>query len=88
MTRRDAPSPRPKRHAKKARNVNIVFLVEHFQEYGFHPTRNRETHNQRSGCSLVAEALSKMGHPISEAGVEEVWRDRDNLTIRDFTVRD
>jgi len=83
MTRRDAPPPRPARHAKMGRNVNIVLVVDALQKFGFRPTRNRVTHAQRSGCSIMAEALSKRGFPISEAGVEEVWRDRARFTVRD-----
>ena len=83
MTRRDAPPPRPKRHSKMGRNVSIVFVVDALQKFGFHPTRNRATCAQRSGCSIVAEALSTMGFPISEAGVEEVWGDRARFTVRD-----
>ena len=88
MNRRDMPPSRPKRHAKIGRNVSIVFAVGALQNFGFHPTRNRATFAQRSGCSIVAEALSKMGFPINEAGVEEVWGDRAHFAVKDFTVRD
>ena len=44
---------------------------------------------QRSGCSIVAEdAGSKMGFPINEAGVEEVWGDRAHSRRQGLSVRD
>jgi hypothetical protein len=48
-------------------------------EQGFHPTRNRETDYQESACSIVAEALKRLGHNMTEGNVEKIWQGRSQL---------
>jgi len=62
------------------RNFCIVTLVSKLSSCGFAPTRNRAAQDkdgQPSGCSIVAEALTRIGKAITERAVEEVWADRD-----------
>ena len=81
----DAPPPRRKggdRYAKFGRNRFIVEMVSQLQEVGYRPTRNRATCAQRSGCSIVAEAFSRVGIAIDEAAIEKVWGRRSQFNIR------
>ena len=61
----------------------IVSLIEHIhQEFGFDPTRNpaeKEKEFPRpSACSIVAEALKKLGVSLSESQVATIWAHRNN----------
>jgi hypothetical protein len=69
------------KYANLARNLFILGAVERLKKRGFKPTRNREPSNdpQESGCSIVAQALQRIGIPTTELGVEEVWRNREAL---------
>jgi hypothetical protein len=62
------------------RNFCIVTLVGSLSSAGFAPTRNRAAQDKDgppSGCSIVAEALTRVGRSMTERAVEEVWADRD-----------
>ena len=54
---------------KKKRNGTIVHVLKKLQEVGFHPTRNNEAPEHRSGCDVVAEAFG-----LKYKTVESVWR--------------
>ncbi len=71
------------RYANIGRNLFIIAAVSRLQGLGFKPTRNRATRTQRSGCSIVSEALSRMGFAINESGVEKVWSERSHYYVRD-----
>ena len=72
------------KYANVDRNVFIVGALTHLKHRGFKPTRNRESKNDRreSGCSIVAQALKRIGIHITEVGIEEVWRQREAFKIR------
>jgi hypothetical protein len=60
------------------RNTFIVGMVALLHRLGISPTRNREPRNNRPcGCSIVADALTRIGKPTTERAVEEVWISRD-----------
>jgi hypothetical protein len=69
------------KYANFARNLFIVGSLRRLKARGFKPTRNRETRNdpKESGCSIVAQALRRIGIHITPIGVEEVWRNRETL---------
>jgi len=71
------------KYANLARNRFIVIALTHLKHRGFKPTRNRESKNDRqeSGCSIVAQALNRIGIHITEVGVEEVWRKREAFKV-------
>jgi hypothetical protein len=67
----------PNAHAQ--RNHFIVSMITSLHSnFGITPTRNRETRNSRPcGCSIVADALTRIDKPTTERAVEEVWISRD-----------
>jgi hypothetical protein len=67
------------------RNMRIAALVRRLQTEGIPPTRHRAACNNgagRSGCSMVAEALAKVGIHIDETGIEKIWAARSRYGVR------
>lgn len=63
----------PNSSARISRNVVICNAVRGIAEqYGFAKTRNRVTRRVESACSIVAKALEKIGHAMSEENVEKI----------------
>ena len=69
------------RQADLLRNFAITYLIARVAEHGFLATRNRETRNQESACSILAAALVKAGVHMSETGVEKIWNKQERLPI-------
>jgi hypothetical protein len=71
---RDAPTRRrgPDPYAKHARDTDIADAVGKIVKLGFRPTRNRESETE-SACSIVAQALGKMGVHLSVPAIEKIW---------------
>jgi hypothetical protein len=65
------------KYANRRRDVFIFGAISRLKALGFHPTRNEATDSRESGCSIVAKALKLIGMDLGEAGVEEVWRNRE-----------
>jgi hypothetical protein len=82
MRRRFEQPPKRSRGAQRnrffARNRFIVSMITSLHSnMGFSPTRNRASKNSRPcGCSIVADALTRIGKPTTERAVEEVWLNR------------
>jgi hypothetical protein len=74
------PSRRGKhRQAGLPRNFVVMYVVARVADHGFHPTRNREQKTHESACSIVAEALERVGVHIEETSVEKIWEGRSRL---------
>jgi hypothetical protein len=74
------------RYANERRNVSIVGAVYRLQLLGFRPTRNRATRDKEageSGCSIIAQALERMGFTMDESAVEKVWEQRSRYGVRE-----
>ena len=86
LLRRDEtrPNSRAKRgRSKRAllqRDQGIVLTVRQVcWEHGFAATRNREPSGEApgaSGCSIVADALTRLGIRMTERAVEAIWARR------------
>jgi hypothetical protein len=83
MRRRFEQPPKRSRGAQHnrffERNRFIVSMITSLHSnMGMAPTRNRASKNSRPcGCSIVADALTRIGKPTTERAVEEVWINRD-----------
>jgi hypothetical protein len=72
-------------YARDRRNLFIVTILKRLRGSGVPPTRNRAARDNgtgRSGCSIVAKALSEVGVHIDETGVEKIWAARTRYTVR------
>ena len=60
-------------------------VLQHLEFFGFCPTRNlakrpgKKASLKASGCSIVAEALGRLGIHMSEANVVACWRKHGHL---------
>ena len=64
------------------RNMLLVSQVRQLRIAGFKPTRNEVTSSHTSGCDIVAEAMTEIGHTMTYAAVEAVWKKRDTIIPR------
>jgi hypothetical protein len=82
MAAREGFKARKKPFKTLERDVAISVAVRELVDAGHSPTRNVATLHTPSACSLVAEALSQLGHHMTEAAVEKIWnrKGRDLLT--------
>ena len=72
-------------YALDRRNLFIVTILKRLKSSGVPPTRNRAARDNgtgRSGCSIVAKALSEVGVHIDETGVEKIWAARTRYAVR------
>ena len=72
-------------YALDGRNLFIVTILKRLKGSGVPPTRNRAARDNgtgRSGCSIVAKALSEVGVHIDETGVEKIWAARTRYAVR------
>jgi hypothetical protein len=67
---RSRPKNPPMRDSFIAYAVDLV-LARHPR---LTPTRGLDTKTEASACSIVADALARAGHPLSEQRVWEIWR--------------
>jgi hypothetical protein len=69
------------------RNFVIIYAVARLTQQGFRPTRNREQEAQESACSIVTEALKRVGVHMDESNVEKIWGGRSQLpeSLRKYT---
>jgi hypothetical protein len=65
--------PAPGRFTFESRNICIAGAVLALAEAGLDPTRNAETKDWPSACSIVAEALDQLGVSMEARTVEEIW---------------
>ncbi len=68
---------RPKRrgrdpHAYHPRDFEVACIISNVIMLGFRPTKNRATEGV-SACSIVTQALEKLGIHLSESAVEKIW---------------
>ena len=56
-----------------------MYVVARGADYRFHPTRNREQTTHESACSIVTEALERVGVHLEETSVEKIWEGRSRL---------
>ena len=65
-----------KPNAKLVRNLMIMDAIEKVAYFcDLDPTRNRATKREReSGCTIVVEALRRLGCPMKEAAVEKIYQ--------------
>jgi hypothetical protein len=65
---------RPTQHGRDgAIAVAVLLMVAR----GYKPTRNSEKHGKPenpSACAIVARALRRLRHPVTESAVEKVWQ--------------
>ena len=66
-------------YANRRRNFRIARTICEVVKLGFRPTRNRASQN-KSACSIVAQALARGGIHLSESAVEKIWQ-RFSLTF-------
>ncbi len=59
-------------YANHPRNFNIACTILNVTSLGFKATRNRATESE-SACSVVVQALERLGIHMSEANVEKIW---------------
>jgi hypothetical protein len=59
-------------YANYIRDDDVTRVVRKVVELGFRPTRNRATETE-SACSIVAQALAKLGIHLSVPAVEKIW---------------
>jgi hypothetical protein len=64
--------PRDRTDRRLVIGFTVAVLVQSFK---IAATRNRATFERDSACSIVAQASAEAGFPISEAGVEKIWRE-------------
>ena len=63
----------------KRRDVFIEGAIERVRQLGFDATRgsaSRDKGHKHSACSLVTEALNRLGIPIGEDAVMKIWNNR------------
>ena len=68
--------PTGRRRSTAVRNVMIIDTVHTLVGCGLKGQRN-EASEEHSACDAVAQALELLGDPLSDAGVEKVWKDRN-----------
>ena len=67
-TRRGTPT-------KHLRSFAIMYVIARVAEQGFDPTRNITRHGKPpdSACSIVREAMKRLGDNVEESNVEKIW---------------
>jgi hypothetical protein len=76
LARRSEPPAAQGRQELKDRNFLIATVIFRITAFGFTPTRNRaRTASSISACQIAAMALEKIGMPMTERAIEEVWGD-------------
>jgi hypothetical protein len=66
------------------RDVAITCAVRDVVKLGYSPVRNRasrEKGGKDSACSIVAQAIGRIGGNLSEAAVERIWRTYNRSTF-------
>jgi hypothetical protein len=73
-TRRGTPT-------KHLRSFAIMYVIARVAEQGFDPTRNITRHGEPpdSACSIVREAMKRLGDNVEESNVEKIWGGRLRL---------
>ena len=59
-------------YANYVRDLDITKIVFEVCRLGFKPTRNRASANE-SACSVVGQALDRLGADLGETAVEKIW---------------
>ena len=69
------------RSTKYMSNFAITYVIARVVEQGFEPTRNRTRHGQPpdSACSIVREAMKRLGDNVEESKIEKIWEGRMQL---------
>jgi hypothetical protein len=75
---------RPARRGRSTKSIKsfaITYVIARVVEQGFEPTRNRARHGQPpdSACSIVREAMKRLGDNVEESKVEKIWEGRSEL---------
>ncbi len=73
---------------KLARNVLIILGVAHLRMRGFDPLENESSRKPkgRSGCSIFANEMRRLGEPLSDSAIAKIWeRRRTHLISAGFT---
>jgi hypothetical protein len=63
-------------NANQQRDILILQAVHKLAKLGWLPTRNRETQDAESACSIVQKGLALAGENLSESRVEDIWREQ------------
>jgi hypothetical protein len=66
---------------KSKRDFAITYVIARVVEQGFKPTRNQTRHGEPpdSACSIVREAMKRLGDNVEESKVEKIWQGRLKL---------
>jgi hypothetical protein len=75
------PLRKPGGQTYKRSDRLLVEVIDEMRRFGLSPTRNRASKHE-CGTSIVAQVLNKLGHPLGEKRLANIWAAHRRTALR------